>query len=73
MLKIASTILIRNAFLRLSKVHCAALAGTKGMVWKASATSTARMMLVAGPASATQTMSIRGWFKLRKFTGTGLA
>ena len=28
---------------------------------------------VAGPASATQTMSIRGWRSARKFTGTGLA
>ncbi len=31
------------------------------------------MMLVTGPASATQTMSSLGWLRLRKFTGTGLA
>ena len=73
MLKTASTILKKNVFLKLSKVHCTAFAGTKGSAWKARAAASARMMLVAGPASATQTMSSRGWFKLRKFTGTGLA
>ena len=51
----------------------AASAGTKGKAWKANAAAKARMMLMTGPASATQTMSSRGWFRLRKFTGTGLA
>ena len=37
------------------------------------ALSTARMMLVPGPASATATMSRFGLRRLRKLTGTGLA
>src|SRR4051794_41666758 len=72
MLKIASTTLMMSVFFRLSAIHCAEFAGARGRAWNAAPANSASRMLVAGPASATQTISRRGWVKIGEITRTRL-
>src|SRR5262252_7739689 len=72
-LNTANTTLMISAFFKFSAAHCAAFTGRYPTRWNASAAKMASAMFMAGPATATQTMPLRGFRSARKLTGTGLA